>query len=60
MVYFFSVPQNAQEETNWVLTERMLELAAQITEREGVGIGIVDLSKFSNVHDFFLTKWKKY
>jgi len=27
------------------LTERMLELSAQIVEREGVGIGVVDLSK---------------
>merc|ERR1712130_822153 len=45
LVYFYSEPQNAQEEQNWILTERMLELAAQITEREGVGLGVVDLSK---------------
>ena len=45
MVYFYSVPQTPPEVSNWVLTERMLELAAQITEREGVGIGVVDLSK---------------
>lgn len=45
MVYFYSVPQTPPEVSNWVLTERMLELAAQITEREGVGIGVVDLTK---------------
>ncbi|CBY13690.1 unnamed protein product, partial [Oikopleura dioica] len=47
VVYFYSPPRksNSAEETNWLLTERMLELSAQIVEREGVGIGVVDLSK---------------
>ncbi|CAG5110220.1 Oidioi.mRNA.OKI2018_I69.chr2.g4645.t1.cds [Oikopleura dioica] len=45
VVYFYSPPSNSAEETNWQLTERMLELSAQIVEREGVGIGVVDLSK---------------
>lgn len=45
LVYFFSPPSTPGEEKNWELTESMLELAAQITEREGVAFGVVDLSK---------------
>ena len=46
LVYFYSPPSTPGEEKNWELTESMLELAAQITEREGVAFGVVDLCKF--------------
>ena len=56
LVYFFSPASTPSEEKNWELTESMLELAAQITEREGVAFGVVDLSKFWS---FFDVPWRK-
>ena len=47
VVYFYAPPENSADEKNWALTEDMLELAAQITEREGVVFGVVDLSKWT-------------
>ena len=51
LVYFYSPPSTPGEEKNWELTESMLELAAQITEREGVAFGVVDLCKFWSFFD---------
>nr|XP_002130664.1 calsequestrin-2 [Ciona intestinalis] len=48
LVVYFTVPHDANDKylaKQWQLTEEMLELAAQITEREGVGFGVVDLEK---------------
>ena len=51
VVYFYAPAETSSEEKNWALTEDMLELAAQITEREGVVFGVVDLSKSSMAHN---------
>uniref|UniRef100_H2YWT4 Calsequestrin n=1 Tax=Ciona savignyi TaxID=51511 RepID=H2YWT4_CIOSA len=48
LVVYFTVAHDQNDKyqvKQWQLTEEMLELAAQITEREGVGFGVVDLEK---------------
>ena len=48
LVVYFTVPydENDEEAVNhWMLTKSMLQLSAQITEREGVVFGIVDLEQ---------------
>ena len=48
LVVYFNVPVDEEDTVNlrhWQLTQQMLELAAQVTEREGINFGIVDLKQ---------------
>lgn len=58
LVYFYAPPKDEAEKRNWELTEQMLELAAQITEREGIAFGVVDLSRIVDHSQYFITQIK--
>ena len=58
VVYFYAPPKDEGEERNWELTKQMLELAAQITEREGIAFGVVDLSRKINSSQSLTTNFK--
>ena len=48
LVVYFTMPIDETDEKgirHWDLTKQMLELSSQITEREGINFGIVDLQQ---------------